>query len=352
MRGRRARPVSPTTRHRKSPLPILIVLAVIVFLIFCWVFGKGCGGNKEAKENEELREYTSSVNKLIKRSEAVGVQFDNLRNGVKEQSKEDINRKLSQMKGDCEDIAKDAKKIEVPEKAATIQPLLQLCFDLRAAGVGSFGTALSDILDEKNVESATDTMGKGLIDLLISDEVLARYRESLESKLKAAKVSYEQVAGSSYLPKQDDALASAVHEYVDELGGTETGSALHGVAVVGLTTSPARIDRTESGVSILPYSKSFTVKVTVQNQGNQEEEDIPVVVTLTQDSGGTPQKDTQKIARLKPDESTTVIIEKLKPAKGSDVVNTVTVKAGPVKHEKKVDNNVLDFNFIMRSEED
>ncbi len=347
---RRTGPVGPTPARRRGPAPILIIAAVIVALIFCWIFGRGCGGNQEAQENEKLRQYTSDVNKLITRSAAVGSQFETLRNGVQDLSRDDVAGKLDQMIVTNKEIAADASKVQVPSKGEELQPLLQLSMDLRTTGVDKYRAAVLDVLDNKNVDSATATMSQGYMDLVVSDAVLQRFRGNLDTKLKQAKLSFEKVADSVYMPKTEQALESAVSEYVGELTGEETGDELHGVAVVGLSVSPARVDQTESGEAILPNSKTFTVKVSVQNQGNQTEDDVPVVVTLESDSGGSPQKKTQKITRMKAGETSTLVFEGLTPATGSDTVNTLTVNAGPVPNEKMTDNNEMQMEFIMRAE--
>ena len=350
--SRRVRSVGPTPSRRRGPAPILIILAVIVAFIFCWVFGRGCSGNQEAKENEKLRTYTSTVNKLIQRSAGVGVQFDNLRRNIEDYTKADVSRKLTQMVSDSSDISKQLKKVQVPQKAQDLNPLLELSFEDREGGVHKFHVAVLDVFDKKNTENASSVMYQGLMDLVLSDEVALRFRERLEGKLKAAKMSVDKVADSVFVPKKGEALPASVNEYISGISGTETGSELHGVAVTQYSTSPARADRTESGLSILPFAKNFTVKIAVENQGNQEEEDTPVVVTLTISPEGTPQKKTRKIAKLKPKETATVVIEGLKPATGEDSENTITIKAGPVPHEKKTDNNEMEFSFIMRAEGD
>lgn len=348
-RGKRARPIR--TAPAKRRMTALIVVVIIVALIFCWVFGRGCGGNQEAKENEQLREYTTETNKLITRSAAVGTQFDSLRQGIEDLSGDDVSRKLTQMVEDCKEIAKESKKLAVPKKASGIQPLLELAFDLRAAGVDKYRVAILDVLDKKDTEKAAAMMSEGLMDLVVSDESLQRFRGSLEAKLRAANLSFEKVADSVYVPNMDQACTASVVSYIQGLMGSEqTGDEIHGVAITGMTTSPARVDRTESGISILPYSATFTVKVTVENQGNQVEEDLPVVITLDIDPEGTPQKKTQKITRLKAGETATLVFEDLKPATGTDKVNIIKVKAGPVQDEKKVDNNEMELRFIMRAE--
>ena len=349
-RTRRTGPVGPTRARRRGPAPILIIAVVIVALVICWIFGRGCGGNREARENEKLRKYTTDVNKLIASSAAVGAQFDSLRKEAGNMSRDDLSRKMEQLTDQAKTVASEAGKVEVPEKAAGLQPLLQLSLDLRVAGLEKFKSSILDVLDKKNLDSAPATMTQGLMDLVVSDQAFQRFRGTLESKLKAANVGFEKVVDSAYVPKMDDALSAEVSVYIGELAGTDSGDEIHGVAVVGLTTSPARVDRTESGISILPYSKTFTVTITVENQGNQEEENIPVVAELTQDSGGNPQKKTQKIASLKANESKSVVFEGLTPATGAEIVNLLKITAGPVKRERKTDNNVMELEFIMRAE--
>jgi hypothetical protein len=351
---RRTRSAGPTPARRRGPAPILIIAGVLVLLVFCWIFGRGCGGNQEAKENDKLRAYTTSVNKLIERSSAIGVQFDNVRNSVKGLARDDIARKLSQMASDARDIQKEAGQLVVPPKAVPVQPLLVMTMDMRAGGVDKFRTGLLDVLDKKSTETAVATMSQGLTDLDLSDEAFARFRTQLDAKLKQAKsgeLGYIQVANSSpYVPKKEDALVGSVNAYVAAFGGTETGNEIHGVAVTGLSTSPASQDSTSSGAAILPFSKTFTVTVAVQNQGNQTEKDIPVVVVLTDDSGGSPQQVTKKITSLKPNETTTLVFEGLKPVPGRNVASALKATAGPVANEKNQENNVKQYRFVMLPE--
>jgi CARDB len=343
--------VGPTSVRRRGPAPIIIIAAVIVLLIFCWIFGRGCSGNQEAKENEALRDYSSSANKLITRSQAVGTQFENLRNGIQDVTRDEVASRLDTMIATNKEIAADSKKLAVPEKAIELQPFLQVCFDERVKGIEDYRIAVLDVLDQKgNMDESTTTMSQGLLKLVVSDAILQNYRTDLEAKLKEAKFSFDKVADSVYMPKAEEAITTAVSEYLGSISGSETSGQLRGVAVVGFSTSPASVDSTESGVSVLPYSKTFTVKVSVENQGTQTEDNIPVVVTLNIEPEGTPQKKTQKITRLKAGETASLVFEDIKPATGTDKVNVLSVKAGPVKGEKKVDNNSTELQFIMRAE--
>lgn len=353
-RRRRAKASGPGSARRRGPAPVLIIIAVIAAVVTCYIFGKGCGGSQEARENDRLRTYASTVNKLIERSGAVAVQFDNVRNSVADLAQDDISRKLSQMASDSASVSKETAKVEVPVKATALHPILELSLSLRATGVTKFRDGLLALLDGEDEAAATQKMSEGLVDLVVSDEAFKRYQAGLETKLKSARsgdLGYVQVASSApFVPRREDALLSGVSSYAGELEGEEAGEEIHGVAVKEVTTSPATQDRTQSGVAILPYSKTFTVTVTVENQGNQEEEDIPVVVSLTVEGESSPQQKTKKITRLKPNETTSLVFEDLKPFTGRDGSNLLNVKAGPVEKERNQENNEKQLRFIMLSE--
>ncbi|MDD5448437.1 MAG: hypothetical protein PHO53_04650 [Actinomycetota bacterium] len=337
------------SRRKRGRLPAVIIAGIILFLILCWVFGRGCGGDKEAQQNEELRKYVISVNKTIARSSAVGNQFDELRKEIASVAREDVDKRLSEMAEECKRIAKDSKKIVLPKKAEDIHPLLEVCFDMRTEGIGKFRTSILEVIDEKATEKTEEVMSDGLLDLVISDAMLARFRTKLESKLTALKLSYEKVADSRFVQNEEEALPQSVSNFIKSLSSPETGNEIHGVAIIALTTSPQKEDSTSSGVSILPKAESFSVKVTVENQGNQEEKNIPVVAKLTTDTGASQVK-TKKIAKLEPKEKTVLVFEGLKPEVGAEAQNTLTVEAGPVRNEKKTDNNKMTLKFIMKSQ--
>lgn len=353
---RSPRSTGPTPAKRKGPAPIIIIAAVIVAAVFCWIFGRGCGGNEEAKENERLRVYASAVNEIINSSSQKAVEFDNLRNGIDNLTRDDVDRKLSDIETACQQYADDASKLDVPSSAAKLQPLLQLSLDMRTSGVGEFHAGIIEVLDRSNVEDGANRMSEGLLDLVVSDEALQRFCFDLEEKLKAAStgdLGYVQVAEATpFVPKVDDALLSGVTKYISAFEGEVTGDEVHGVAITGLSTQPASEDETESGISILPNSDGFTVTVAVENQGNQEEEDVQVVLTLLEESESSPQEQRKEITRIKPNETVTLVFDKLDPYIGRDKLNELTAIAGPVEGEKNVENNEQLFRFIMLSEDE
>ncbi len=354
IRARRSTSAGPVPVRRRGPAPILIILAVIVAAVFCWVLGKGCGGSQDARQNDLLRTYASTMNQMIVRSGKIAQQFDSLRNsGISGASRDETIKKFQQMVNDAKDIAVESQKAKPPDKATDLQPIIQMIFEMRASGLEKFTTGLSDVLNKKDVTQAEATMKDGLMDMVVADEAYQRYKGGLETKIKAAKSGdlggVEVSSLTPYVPKQDDALLGAVNTYVQQLSGTDTGNELHGVGIAGLSTSPARQDTTADGVAVLPYNATFNATVAVQNQGNQEEDNVQVVATLTSGSG-TPKTQTKKIAMMKPNETQTLVFDQLKPSASQNVANVLKVVAGPVPNEKRTDNNMKEFSFIMLPE--
>lgn len=95
----------------------------------------------------------------------------------------------------------------------------------------------------------------------------------------------------------------------------------------------------------MPRSEEILVMITVENQGNQDERDIPVVVTLKSEIDPREQRQETKISSLLSGETETSTIGGLKPVAG--VVNLLTVTVGPVPNEKYTRNNVREFKFTM-----
>ena len=355
IRARRSSSGGPVPVKRRGPAPIIIILGVIVAGVFCWVMGRGCGGSQDAKQNDALRAYASSMNKYIERSNTIAEDFDTFRNSdVKDMSRDTAVKKMNQLLADATNIAQESSTVKPPDKATDLQPILQMVFEKRANGLQKYVAGMTDVLDRKNTSGAVTAMQQGLWDLVFSDESYQRYKGGLETKLKQAKSGdlggVEVATIVPYVPKQDDALLASVNAYVQHFEGTDVGDELHGVSVAGVTTSPAHVDTTADGVFILPYNNTFNATVAVQNQGNQEEENIQVVASLTTSDGGNAQTQTKKITLLKPDETTTLVFDQLKPVTGTDKMNTLKVMAGPVPNEKRIDNNQSTFKFIMKPE--
>ena len=120
---------------------------------------------------------------------------------------------------------------------------------------------------------------------------------------------------------------------LDTLKSTGNLQAVHGVAVVKVVAMPDEKEIKGGDTYNLQSSDELAFQVTVENQGNMAEKNVPVVVSLLSAESTEPQEVTVEIPELKPKEDLTVTVEGLNPtAYGEKAL--LSVEVGPVKDEK------------------
>ena len=72
----------------------------------------------------------------------------------------------------------------------------------------------------------------------------------------------------------------SVQSMLDRLQTSSKTAGIHGVALAGVTVLPSETDLVRDKSVTVPASPDLSFRVTVENQGNVEERDVPVEVTL------------------------------------------------------------------------
>jgi len=223
---------------RRSPLPIVIIVAVVVLGVACWVVGKGCGTQK-GQQSVNLKSYTSAMDVPVKSSADTAGQFNGLKNSVNVLAKNDVNSKLTKMESDCKSISKQCAKISPPSAATSLQPLAQLGFDKRVKGVAEYQKGIMGVLNNTDTTAASQSITNGLQDLVVSDSVLAEYKSSLDAKLKASKQDVQLADPGKYVPNVDDASSASVALYVRAVNPSASKSATSSAPTAAANPSQA-----------------------------------------------------------------------------------------------------------------
>ncbi len=110
---------------------------------------------------------------------------------------------------------------------------------------------------------------------------------------------------------------------------------------------PDNKEITAGGTFNLTMSDALTFVVTVENQGNMDEVDVPVVVTISSSASAQPQRSPWEDPLAKGQDRDRVHVQGVDPSGYGDVA-LLRVEAGPVQGEKNPDNNWIEAHVIFK----
>jgi len=320
----------------KFLIPVLLVLALLYVL---GTLGEG--------RSSEYTDYVIQVNKLVRESNETAKGFNELKEQVSMVSRAELKARLAQYIKDCADAQNDSALTKVPERLKKTHPYLQLCFEMRTKGMEDYQLAIFNALKDEDLEVAGVQVSKALRYLALSDDAYGLYREKTEELLKEEGID-ASLLESRFLDDERAFEGARVLSYLQQLKGIETLEVIHGVAVVELETNPKRTEyNKETRTATLPEADDFVVTVTIENQGNQIENNIPVEVTLKSETDPEGQIKSARVSSLAAGKKEIVTIQGLEPT-GGGVVNLLTVTVGPLPGEKITTNNTREYKFVIK----
>lgn len=319
-----------------------LVLLLLALLIFFYILGGGVCGNKEPKE---LQAYVTKANELADKSNDLAKAFNGLR--TPDVTRKELDEKLSRYSKEGTEIAKKAAELEVPKALERAHFYLNLAFDLRASALKSYRPAVFNALKDEDLDVASGQVALVLKDLSLSDRTYSLYVKEAKQVLKEKRVFGISPVSSAFLPKNNYEKAELV-PYLQQLKGIKSLEEVHGLAITEISVSPRHVGyNAAKKLFVLPSTVKISAIVTVENQGNQPENRVPVKATLKSETEPKEKVNQVIVDTIAPNERKTIEITNLKPTSGS-IVNLLTITVGPVPNEKLVKNNVKEFKFIVR----
>jgi len=328
-------------RRRAAPLRLLLLLILILALVY--LVGL-IGGRFDKRKLKDLRAYAASVEGIASKSNKIATDFNELWEST-DLSGTELRKRLDSCVKRSGELIEECGKVEVPREMKDAHVYLPLCLELRAKGLSSYKLALFNALKDIDVEVASSQIALALKDIALADRAYSLYRVEAQGVLEkeGANVS---IPASTFLTDETVYEKTNLINYIKRLKGVRELEEIHGVAITALSTQPEQEKYDPARrLAELPRSEEIMVVITVENQGNQDERDIPVVVTLKSEIDPREQRQETKISSLLSGETETSTIGGLKPVAG--VVNLLTVTVGPVPNEKYTRNNVREFKFTM-----
>jgi hypothetical protein len=346
--------VDPSTVRTRQL--VAVGAAILIFVLLALVFN-AC---QDSRHKNAIRDYNREAGSLVQQSDdEVGKPFfDTMKQGAS-QSPEDLQTQVSSLRVQAETLLKQAKKLSVPGDLAAAQDSLLTSLELRRDGLDFIAQRISTALgNEGDVADQAIEGIAGQMQSFLASDVLIRSRVTplVREAEKEVDISADPLTTKGFLPgfswlepsyvadQLGTRLSSGSSTSGSGSGSKEIAPGLHGTGLTstevnGVTLQP------DPAANKVPVSGDLTFKVTFQNQGENDEFDVPVQVTLQ--GSGKPITGKKTVDTIAKQASATVNVAlPSKPAAGE--VYTVNVEVKAVPGEKKTDNNKSTYNVLFQ----
>ena len=355
-RARRPQPVGPAAVDSQQlwvRRAIALGLGVLVFFLLLIAF-RSC--QDSAKKNA-LKDYNREVSALVQQSDTeIGEGFFDLLRQVGQESPEDLQTGISGFKASSETLLEQAERVDVPDDMVPAHRSLLIAFELRRDALefiaGKVAAATGDAGDQADeaVEQITGQMQAFLAsDVLIQSRVTPLVNRALAD---AEVGGQEIVATAGFLPDigwlEPPAVAGALGTNLSEGGANrrpgQVAPGLHGTGLVSVSVGDLTLQSETS--NRIPVADDLTFAVKFANQGENDEFDVEVVVTLEPDGGGKEIQGRTTVDTIRQGEEATANVA-LASAPSVGTVYTARVNVKAVGGEKKTDNNRQNYPVLI-----
>jgi hypothetical protein len=345
--GAGAPPDRQTARLRQAVgLGALVVLAFVIVLGF-----KGC---LDSRKDNQLKDYNRNVTAVVNDSDqSVGKPFfQRMANGSRDS--QGLGVQINQLRVAAEDDVKRAKAFDVPGDMKSAQRNLELVLNLRAEGLTKIADQVPGALGRgQTSEDAINNIAGEMQNFLASDVVYAeRVAPLIKEALDRNNVKGQQITGSRFMTDVSWLAPATVAARLGRSSTSSTGSTgaaapgLHGHGLLGTSIGAVALQPEAPGVvNRVPWSANPTITVKFANQGDNDESNVKVSVSVKATTGK-PVTATKTIGQTKAKTDSTVNIS-LGTAPAAGTPTTLSVLIAKVNGEKKTDNNRSSYTVIF-----
>jgi hypothetical protein len=347
--GRRGTADSQTLLVRRVVFFGLLVVVLLLLAV-------GVHSCQVTQRKNGLRDYNRRVTSIATESSQTGGEFFKvLTQSGGNQSPQDLQTAISGYRVQAEQQLKQAQDMSTPDQMKAAQQSLLIALELRRNGLGFVAqrirTALGDqgeAADRAITQIATQMRVFDASDVLYTARVMPFIHDALASN----DIAGQAVAGSRFLPDiawlAPQFVASKLGQTLTNGGarpGQPTGPGLHGTGLDSTAYGNTTLQPTAANHLTYAAGQAFTVAFT--NQGDNDEFDIKVTVTVVPSSGRsiTLTRTVPKVAKGETAHANLALDRK--PPIGEAV--TIRVNVAAVPGEKKTDNNKSEYQAIFGS---
>jgi Domain of unknown function DUF11 len=323
-----------------------VALGVAALVLILLVVGvRGCMSS--SRENG-LRDYTREVSGLAADSQRqVGEPFFQLLRQGGNDSPQDLQTAISGYRNEAQTQYDQARRLDVPDDMQAAHRSLLMALEFRRDGLDAIAQRVRTAQGDAGAESerAVNQIAGQMQTFLASDVIYsARTRALITAALRENEITGQSIAPSRFLPGIQWLQPATVAEALGaEGGGTSTNRGepapgTHGTGLDSTTVGDLRLN--PNGANRIPVADDLTFTVRFTNQGENDETDVRVVVSIT--GGPKTIRASRTIQQVRQGASAEAAVTlRERPPTGQPVTVNVEVRAVP--GEEKTDNNKAEY---------
>ncbi|MBC7643958.1 MAG: hypothetical protein H7123_02450 [Thermoleophilia bacterium] len=352
----RPRDAYKPARLRANPNWSRIAAAGFVAVVFLFIVIFGATSFMGHRKQAAYASYFTSAGEYAVQSDAEGQQFDALmsKNGGVDRTQ--LVERLQKLADQSGTLVANARKLTPPDSLKPSHEWLVSALDYRHNGLLAERKALTSALVAKDKTAAAATIAEAGRVLQASDQMyLLSFVGSAREVLKRENISGITVKDSKFVKDDEIGSPKAQALVLDRLQLAAPAAKIgkdgkpvalndgkvHGGSLTGVIVSPSGQTLSTGGVTKIMSSAQLAFEVTFTNQGEVQETNVPVTITISGDNVSAVNL-TGSIDSIDPGQTGSVRIP-LPEAPSFGQQLTVKVTAGPVPGEKNVENNTASY---------
>ncbi len=320
----------------------LVVLAILVLLLGCWIFNLTCRKTKSPTTSHYVS-YVEEANALVQKSNEMNAKRKSIKENMSKlmNNPEQLDEELKGVVQGCLEVRDGVYELNPPSSLNVPDAALKICMERRYKSMEKYRADIINAIDSIDLTVYVNNIAEEMSEFYYADGDYQFFKNGIEGVLKEKGIVDISVLDSKWLSGISEASPKEIENFLKALRGSE----LHGLALGAVSLEPTgRLD--EKNVFHLPRSETLNLTIVVENQGNRAETGVPIVVSLYSSANTTPHKEDQVIESIGPGEKLTITFRGLIPTPGG-VRNVLEIKVGPVPKEAFIENNQKVIYFVM-----
>jgi CARDB len=315
--------------------------ALLAIVLLVW----GVNGCLDARKDRAYRDYAADVRAIVDESNNLAGNFFETLSRPRNAEALDVQNEVNAQATDAEQLLQRARGTDHPDELNAAQSWIVASLEFRRDALKRVAQRIPAALGERGAKPAINSIAAQMQMFLASDVI---YSQRATPELKEAFADRdidERLPTSRSLPDLGWLDPSDVETRLGRIGSAQRSATpgAHGSGLEGVTVKPSGTALSETGVNRIAAGEDLTFDVAVQNQGESEETDVGVSVSIRD---GRPINLDQTISRIAPGDSQTVSVP-ITPTPETGAVSEVTVEVAPVPGERVRDNNKATYQVVF-----